>query len=226
MGLARKIFQPKADDKATFCSPVEMNATGLVSKNTEERMFVVHSGTSMHMLSKKDLSSDELVTLRRSRNPTTVVTTNGEVQTHEEAQVHVHYLGFFVNMQILQETPAVLSRSRPSKNTTNIPREDPPERKKNENGGGSEKKRAKFGAVLRRGGSAQGGPAQGVGRRGAGGVWQKRSGAGSGGGGAQCPHTQTHRHRHTITQHTTHTHTHTQTPLPKEWPKMDWPKMD
>ena len=40
----------------------------------------------MHMLSKKDLSSDEMDTLRRSRNPTTVVTANGEVQTHEEAQ--------------------------------------------------------------------------------------------------------------------------------------------
>ena len=56
-----------------------------VSKNTEERMFVVDLGASMHMLSKKDLSSDEMDTLRRSRNPTTVVTANGEVQTNEEA---------------------------------------------------------------------------------------------------------------------------------------------
>ena len=32
----------------------------LVSKNTEERMFVVDSGASMQMLSKKDLSSDEM----------------------------------------------------------------------------------------------------------------------------------------------------------------------
>ena len=35
----------------------------------EERELVVDSGASMHMLSKKDLSSDELDTLRRSRNP-------------------------------------------------------------------------------------------------------------------------------------------------------------
>ena len=48
----------------------------LVFKNTEEHMFVVDPGASMHMLSKKDLSSDEMDTSRRSRNPTTVVTAN------------------------------------------------------------------------------------------------------------------------------------------------------
>ena len=63
----------------------------------------------MHMLSKKDLSSDETETLRRSRNPTTVVTANGEVQTNEEAQVYVYDLDLFVTVQILDETPAVLS---------------------------------------------------------------------------------------------------------------------
>ena len=63
----------------------------------------------MHMLSKKDLSSDELETLRRSRNPTTVVTANGEVQTNEEAQVYVHDLNLFGTVQLLEETPAVLS---------------------------------------------------------------------------------------------------------------------
>ena len=73
--LARKIFKLKAEDKATFCSPVKRKAPVPVSKNTEERMFVVDSGASMHML-----SSDEMDTLRRSRTPTTVVTANGEVQ--------------------------------------------------------------------------------------------------------------------------------------------------
>ena len=51
----------------------------LVSRNKEDSMFVFDSGASMDMLSKKDLSSDEMNTLRRSRNPTTVVTANGEV---------------------------------------------------------------------------------------------------------------------------------------------------
>ena len=66
----------------------------------------------MHILSKKDLSSDEMDTLRRSRNPTTVVTANGEVQTHEEAQVYVSDLDLFVTVQLLEETLAVLSMGK------------------------------------------------------------------------------------------------------------------
>ena len=69
----KKIHELKAEDKATFYSLVEIKALVLVSKNTEERMYVVDSGASMHMMSKKDLSSDEMDTLRRSRTPTTVV---------------------------------------------------------------------------------------------------------------------------------------------------------
>ena len=41
----------------------------------------------MHMISKKDMSDAELETLTTSRSPTTVITANGEVQTHEEATV-------------------------------------------------------------------------------------------------------------------------------------------
>ena len=75
----------------------------LVSKNTEERLFVVDSGASMHMLSKKDLTSDDMDTLRRSR------TSNGKVQTNEEAQVYVYDLDLFLTVQLLDETQAVLS---------------------------------------------------------------------------------------------------------------------
>ena len=60
------------------------------------------------MLSKKDLSSDEMDTLQRSRNPSTVITANGEVQTNEEAHVCVHDLDLFVTVQLL-DTPAFLS---------------------------------------------------------------------------------------------------------------------
>ena len=63
----------------------------------------------MHMLSKKVLSSAEMETLRRSRTPTTVVTANGEVRMKEEAQVCVHDLHLFVTVQLLDDTPAVLS---------------------------------------------------------------------------------------------------------------------
>ena len=61
------------------------------------------------MLSKKDLRSDEMDILRRPRTPQTVVTANGEVQTNEEAQIYVHDLDFFVTVQLLDGTPAVLS---------------------------------------------------------------------------------------------------------------------
>ena len=88
---------------------MEIKAPVLVSRNTEEDEFVVDSGASMHMLSGKDLSSDELDTLRRSRNPTTVLTANGEVHTNEEAQVYVQDLDLFVTVQLLGETPPVLS---------------------------------------------------------------------------------------------------------------------
>ena len=40
--------------------------------NIEDRRFVVDSGASTHMMSKEDLCSDEMDTLRRSRNPTMV----------------------------------------------------------------------------------------------------------------------------------------------------------
>ena len=76
--LANNIYKLKADDKATLYSPVKIKAPVLVSPNTEESMFVVDSRASMHMLSKMDLSSDELDTLRRSRTATKVVTANGE----------------------------------------------------------------------------------------------------------------------------------------------------
>ena len=50
----------------------------------------------MHMMSKKDLSSDEWDTLRRSRNRTAVLRATGEVHTNEEARVSIHDLNLFV----------------------------------------------------------------------------------------------------------------------------------
>ena len=75
----------------------------------EERDFVVDSGASMHMISKKDFSDAEMDTLTKSCSPTIVVTANGEVQTHEEATVYFGELGIFLTMKVLEDTPAVLS---------------------------------------------------------------------------------------------------------------------
>ena len=63
----------------------------------------------MHMISRKDLNSAELETVTTSRSPTTVITANGEVQTHEEATVYVKELDIFLTMKVLEDTPAVLS---------------------------------------------------------------------------------------------------------------------
>ena len=79
------------------------------TKEPEEREFAVDSGATMHMVSKKDLNSAELETMRTSRSPTTVMTTNGEVQTREEATVYVKQLDVIVKVMLLEETPAVLS---------------------------------------------------------------------------------------------------------------------
>ena len=58
----------------------------------EEREFVVDSRASVYMVSRKDLNKAEFETVRISRNPTTVVTANGEVLTKGEATVCVKEL--------------------------------------------------------------------------------------------------------------------------------------
>ena len=45
------------------------NADTLFEKKPEEREFVVDSGASMHMLSKKDLSSGQLETFENPGTP-------------------------------------------------------------------------------------------------------------------------------------------------------------
>ena len=50
------------------------------------------------MLSRKDVRSEELEPLQKSRNPTTVITGDVEVQASEEAQVYVHDLELLVTV--------------------------------------------------------------------------------------------------------------------------------
>ena len=63
----------------------------------------------MHMISKKDINSAEMDTLTKSCSPAIVIKANGEVQTHEEAIVHVTELDVFLTVKVLENTPAVLS---------------------------------------------------------------------------------------------------------------------
>ena len=107
--LAKSVSKLKKQERATFFSPSETRCLPASNLKPEEREFVVDSGASMHMISKKDLSDAEMNTLTKSCSPTIVKTANGEVQTHEEATVYVKELDIFLTMKVLDNTPAVLS---------------------------------------------------------------------------------------------------------------------
>ena len=79
------------------------------TKGPEDREFAVDSGASIHMVSKNDLDSAELEIMRTSRNPTTVMTANGKVQTREEGTENVAELELLVTVLLLEATHAVLS---------------------------------------------------------------------------------------------------------------------
>ena len=103
------MFKLKEHERAAFFSSPENRCLPASMLKPEEREFVVDSGASMHMISKKDLSKAEMDTLTKSCSPTIVITANGEVQTHEEAIVYVKELDIFLTMKVLENTPAVLS---------------------------------------------------------------------------------------------------------------------
>ena len=107
--LAKSVLKFKEHQRAAFFSPSENRCLLASTLEPEEREFVLDSGASMHMISKKDLSNAEMDTLTKSCSPTIVITANGEVQTHEEAIVYVKELDIFLTMKVLDITPAVLS---------------------------------------------------------------------------------------------------------------------
>ena len=107
--LAKNVFKLKEHQRTTFFSSPENRCLLASTLKLEEREFVVDSGASMHMISKKDLSDAEMDTLTKSCSPTRVITANGEVQTHEEATVYVKELDIFLTMKVLDNTKAVLS---------------------------------------------------------------------------------------------------------------------
>ena len=99
----------KEKNKATFFLLSENGCLPSSTLKPDEREFVVHSGASMHMVSKKDLNDAEMDIVTKSCSPAVVITANGEVQTHEEATVHVKELDIFLTVKVLENTPAVLS---------------------------------------------------------------------------------------------------------------------
>ena len=104
--LAKNVLKLKEHERAAFFSSPENRCLPAPSLKPEEREFVVVSGASMHMISKKDLSDAEMDTLTKSCSSTVVITANGEVQTHEEATVYVKELDIFLTMKVFENTPS------------------------------------------------------------------------------------------------------------------------
>ena len=73
-----------------------VSPSAICNQTGGKREFVVDSGASLHMLSRTDLGSAELETVKISESLTTVVPANGEVQTREEAIVYVTELELFL----------------------------------------------------------------------------------------------------------------------------------
>ena len=107
--LAKSVLELKEHERATFFSPSENRCLPASTLTPEEREFVVDSGASMHMISKKELSDAEMDVLTKSFSPTIVIIANGDVETHEESTVYVKELGIFLTLKVLENTPAVLS---------------------------------------------------------------------------------------------------------------------
>ena len=69
-----KVFSKlKEKSKAAFFSPSENRCLLASTLEPGEREFVVDSGASMHMISKKDLNDAEMDTLSKSCSPTIVI---------------------------------------------------------------------------------------------------------------------------------------------------------
>ena len=67
--LAKSVLNLKEQERAAFFSPSENWCLPASNLKPEEREFVVDSGASMHMISKKDLSDAEMYTLTKSCSP-------------------------------------------------------------------------------------------------------------------------------------------------------------
>ena len=61
--LAKNVLKSKEHERATFFSTSENRCLPASTLKPEEREFVVDSGASMHMISKKDLSNAEMDSL-------------------------------------------------------------------------------------------------------------------------------------------------------------------
>ena len=67
------------------------------------------SGASLHMMSKSDMTPEEQETIQKSKDQLVFMNANGTAHTTEEATVCVCDLDMCVQVQLLKESPGVLS---------------------------------------------------------------------------------------------------------------------
>ena len=78
-------------NEATFFKPkMQMRVAPTSNVNLDEKKFNVDSGASVHMMSKMDMSPEELETVKVSRRPTTVITADGSMNATEERERFGH----------------------------------------------------------------------------------------------------------------------------------------
>ena len=113
--LAKTIHKLKREDTTTFYSPSEQWIKAAASTIKHRRKyFVVDSGAIMPMVSNREtLNEAEFETVRASKNPTVLMTANGEMLAKKVAKVYVRELDLFVTVMLLEETPTVLSLVKP-----------------------------------------------------------------------------------------------------------------
>ena len=100
-------YPNKEKHKATFFSPSEnWCLPAPLNQKPEEREFVVDSGASMHMISKKDLNSAELETVTTSRSPTTQPMVKCRRMKRPQFIMSKNW-GIFLTRKVLEDTPAV-----------------------------------------------------------------------------------------------------------------------
>ena len=101
--LAKKVYKLKEEDVATFHSAEAWVLPAPSSKKPEEREFVVDSGAPMHMLRTNLIPFESPGTPQRLSQPMR------KCKQMRKHRYMFHDLDLFVTVQLLDDTPAVLS---------------------------------------------------------------------------------------------------------------------
>ena len=106
--LAKSVLKLKEQERATFFSPSENRCLPASTLKPEERKFVVDSGASMHMISKKGLNSAEMetVTHREARRRFLQLMVKCR-RMKRQRKMAKNWKNSW--LKVLEDTPAVLS---------------------------------------------------------------------------------------------------------------------